>query len=199
MKTTVLILKISLVIAALVCFAAPSEASSSGYFDTDRQEWLVDTDGDGIVDLTEEIAGTDPFDHQDFPGAEGEPGADEALLKAGGFATSSCRTGFDPAGTRLCIDTHEQNAVKYDVAQARCRSRRAHVCTYEDMFYLYYYTTMDGSYNPYNLWLGDFVHDDTVLCGNKSITGNGDADMYNFEGHCSKTIARQYYCCHDRE
>ncbi|MEM7584192.1 MAG: hypothetical protein AAF560_12465 [Acidobacteriota bacterium] len=189
-----------LAVLATAQHVSAEKAQEYEKFDTDRQEWLVDTDGDGIVDLTEEIAGTDALDATEFPGAEGEPeAATRDNTKSAGFPTSSCRSSFRQAASRLCIDQDEQNATTYDRAQARCRSRLAHVCSYEDLFYLYYYSSLDSSYNPNGLWLGDFVGDDQVLCGNKSITFNGDPDQYNFEGACNKSNSRQYYCCHDKE
>ena len=170
-------------------------AAPSAYYDTDRDEWLVDTDGDGTVDLSEEIGGTDPYDATVYPGSDSEPVIEDKV----GFPSTSCRSGFRSASSRLCISIDERNATRYYYATTYCRDRRARVCTYEDMYYLYHRTSLDSSYNTYGMWLGDFVYDDIILCGNKHITYNNDPDIYNFEGHCHKREFRQYYCCHDRE
>lgn len=172
------------------------EASQTHYFDTDRGIWLVDTDGDGIVDLTEELEGTDPFDSESFNGPKDR---EDAIADKAGFPTASCRTGFRAVGSRLCISPDEENARRSYDAAVFCRDKRSKVCTYEDMYYLYQRSTLDGSYNPNGLFLGGMQKDDRLLCGNKSITFNGDPDRVNFEGDCVKTASRQFYCCHDRE
>ncbi|MEO1088132.1 MAG: thrombospondin type 3 repeat-containing protein [Acidobacteriota bacterium] len=199
MKTFLTVLQSCLLLGLIASSAAFAETKEHAYFDTDRNEWLVDTDGDGVVDLTEAIAGTDPYNADDTLSPEPLLVDQRAVAKSAGFPTTSCRTNFVAAGSRLCIDRHEQNSKTYLDAQATCRTRKAHVCSQEDLFYLYRYSTLDSSYNPNGSWLGDAVHDDTVLCGNKSITYNNDPDMFNFEGNCGRTGSRQYWCCHDRE
>lgn len=172
------------------------------YYDTDLDEWLIDTDGDGTVDLSEEIGGYDPLDPLSFPGDDGEPETlPSSLEKNAGFPTTFCRAGFTnpPGAWRLCVDFHEQNATRYDTASAVCRRRYAHVCTYEDLFYLYNYSTLDASYNPRNNWIGNWHGDDNPFCGNRDITFNNDPDMWNFEDNCDKSNRRSYWCCHDKE
>jgi hypothetical protein len=85
----------------------------------------------------------------------------------------------------------------YDDATVYCRNRKARVATYEDLYYLYVSTSMDATYNPKGRWLGDFVDDDDILCGNKDITSNNDPDIFNFEGNCNKNATRTFWCAHD--
>lgn len=181
-----------------LCVAAHAAETSSipspYQFDTDRAIWVVDTDGDGYPDLSEQIRGTNPYDAAEHPAVGLAPSQDNV-----GFPTAACRAGFTQAGNRLCINTFLQGANFYDNASTLCRNQFARVCTYEDLYYLYTQTALDGSYNPNGNWLGDFVGDDTVLCGNRDVTFNGDVDIFNFEGNCSKDAARNYWCCHDRE
>jgi hypothetical protein len=47
-------------------------------------------------------------------------------------------------------------------------------------------------------WIGpDLVGDDQALCGNRSITVDGDADTGNFEGICNKANNREFWCVLD--
>lgn len=170
--------------------AAPTElAAEPGAvgFDTDRQVYVYDADGDSFPDLTEQLGGTDLLDPSD-------PGPGEPL-----FPATSCRAGFIQAGSRLCITQGVQNAARYRIAARNCRNQRGQVCTYEDLTYLYYSSGLDANYNPDGAWLGTMVGDDEVLCGNKDITFNNDPDIVNFEGTCNKNDTRAYWCCHDDE
>lgn len=181
----------------------------SHHFDTDRQQWLIDTDGDGAVDLTEEIAGTDPFDTKDSPATraaqisatdqEGpRPGASPQKV---GFPFPVCRTSMRQPGPRLCIDVFAQRAETNQDASWRCRERFARVCTYEDLYYLYRVSSFDQSYNPNGKWIGGMQSDNNAMCGNRDVTFNEDPDTFDFEGNCHKWAGggRQYWCCHDRE
>ena len=156
-------------------------------FDTDGQVYLYDADGDSFPDLTERLGGSDVLDPQD-------PGTPEPL-----FPTASCRAGFVQAGSRLCISELVQNAARYRTAVRDCRNQRSQVCSYEDLTYLYYSTSLDSNYNPDGRWIGNLVADDNVLCGNRNITTDNDPDIANFEGTCSKDNQRNYWCCHDDE
>lgn len=184
--------------------AAP-EQDPRGFLDTDTGLWLEDGDGDGYPDLTEQIAGTDLTAPSSFPGSdilELEKGIKEELegvTAAVGFPAPACRAGFREVGLRLCITTTVQRATTYLVADALCRVRRARVATMEDLFYLYVTSYLAPSYNPNGRWLGNVVGDDRVLRGNRSITFNGDPDVFNFEGVANKNDRRGYWCAHDRE
>lgn len=156
-------------------------------FDTDRQVYLYDADGDSFPDLTERLGGSDLLDPHD-------PGDPEPL-----FPTANCRNGFVQAGPRLCISELVQNAARYRNAARACRNQRAQVCSYEDLTYLYYSTSLDSNYNPDGRWIGNMVADDSVLCGNRNITTDNDPDIANFEGSCDKDNQRNYWCCHDDE
>lgn len=199
---------VALVLAGAPLLADDSDASSpSAYFDTDRQMWLVDTDGDGVVDLTEELEGTDPLDPKSFLGSDaetsdvGQDGSESGAFEKVGFARGSCRSGFQtpPGADRLCIDQHEQSQRANINASRKCRDRFARVCTYEDLYYLYERSSLDASYNPNGMWVGGIQTDDIALCGNRSITFNNDPDRFDFEANCAKTTPRSYWCCHDRD
>lgn len=164
------------------------------YYDSDLDQWLQDSDLDGTTDLAEHIGGTDPNDPSEYPGSEAG-----VETQSAGFPTTSCRSGFRQAGSRLCINTTTQNATRYDYASAYCRAQRAHLCTYEDLFYLYLYSTLDATYNPYGVWIGNLPDNDDAYCGDKQITYNNDSDMFNFEGHCARSSSKPYWCCHDLE
>lgn len=157
--------------------------------DIERQIALIDTDGDTFPDVTEAIDGSDPRDAADLPGGAAAPVA--------GFPAAACRAGFQQAGGRLCISSATQNATRYRSASNNCRDQMGHVCTYEDLYYLYVKTGLDATYDPNGAWLGNFVGDDAVLCGNKSVTSNNDPDILNFDGECDKDDVRPYWCCHD--
>lgn len=128
---------------------------------------------------------------------EGEEAPEGTAEPMSGFAYASCRSGFTQAGSRLCISSTTKSANTYAYATYYCRSYKAHVCTYEDLTYLYYASSLDATYNPKDKWIGNMIDDDTVMCGNKTISSDGDSDIYNFEGTCSKTDKLAYWCCHD--
>ena len=99
-----------------------------------------------------------------------------------------------PNGFNLgfCIDDAPQDAVKYTYAQERCRNRGLHVCVYEELDALMYWGgNDDGAYDPDGKWLGHFVGDGKVLCGNKSVVGYNNG----FDGVCDKNETHQYWCC----
>lgn len=163
-------------------------------YDEERAVYVYDRDGDGWPDISEEEAGTDMFDPQSTPGLDWD--SPNPATKAG-FPTASCRSGYRQVGPRLCISTTTQNAKTYPVAESNCRNKRGRVCSYEDLTYLYLNSSYDATYNPSGKHLGGMTGDDQILCGNKSITYNGDPDWANFDGHCSKKTSRPYWCCHD--
>ncbi len=173
---------------------SPSDPpTTDAMFDTDRNMVLQDSDKDGVPDLTESLEGTNPNDPVDFQGAQN---SDD--LEAVGFPTTACRPGYRQAGPRLCISTNVQNATRYAWAQRRCRVQQGRVASYEDLYYLYIHSNLDASYNPNGRWIGNMVADDNALCGNRSITFDGDPDRDNFEGTCNKNNNRGYWCAHDR-
>ena len=187
-----LVVSVGLLLGAQGAYAQADEQP----FDTERGILLEDRDGDGYPDLTERRAQTDPDDAEDYPG---RPAEEEAEAQAGGFPTAACRPGFRQAGPRLCVSLIVQPARQYDTASVLCRDLRSHVCTYEDLYYLYVRSTLDASYNPFGRWIGNIVADDFVLCGGRSITFNNDPDIENFERTCLKIDVRGYFCCHDDE
>ena len=94
----------------LVALAAPALAqekpaatsgSEEALFDTDRGQWLSDTDGDTWPDLTEELEGTDPYDPAS--NAASQVAAELPTEKVLDFPSSSCRSGFTQRGLRQCI------------------------------------------------------------------------------------------------
>ncbi|NJK33285.1 MAG: hypothetical protein HC927_13290 [Deltaproteobacteria bacterium] len=101
------------------------------------------------------------------------------------------------AGARLCISATKKDADAYPRAVSVCRNEFGRVCTYEDITYLYRNTSNDANYNPLGVMLGNLIDDDTVICGNRSVTFNNDPDVSNFEGPCGKSIPRPFWCCHD--
>lgn len=117
----------------------------------------------------------------------------------GGFPAGACRAGFVQRGARLCISNQVQGARTYQNASTHCRGMRSHVCTYDDLAYVYATTTADANYNPNGRWIGNRTADDQVLCGNRTINVNNDADIPNFEGTCNKANVRAFWCCHDDE
>ncbi len=189
---------IPLVIAltATVGFGQPNPL-----YDTDRDLWLEDTDGDTFPNFTEELEGTNPNNPEDYPGADlPESENNEQALQANvGFPRSTCRSGYRQAGSRLCISPDEENARTFANAATFCRDRRGRVCSYTDLRYLYVRTGLDASYNPSGNWIGNFTGDDQALCGNRSITFNNDPDIGNFEGTCNRFNSRSFWCCHDDE
>lgn len=189
-----------LVSAPLNLAEAAEQPVQGEFYDTDRNMILPDTDQDGTPDLTETLEGTDPNSANSFPGSDEMEAEKEfdAAAESAGFPATNCRPGYRAAGNRLCISNNVQNATRYDFAQRRCRVQRGHVATYEDLYYLYIHSTLDASYNPNGRWIGNMTGDDQALCGNRSITFNGDPDQNNFEGTCNKSNNRNYWCAHDR-
>lgn len=164
-------------------------------FDTDRGVWAFDTDGDTWPDLTEELAGTDPYDATDYSGSDLI--SQTPLQKELDFPSRPCRGPFTQQNNRLCI-TGVQNASNYRAASATCSNIGARVCDYEDLNYLYFFTANDANFNPNGKWLGHFVGDSTVQCGNRSVTFNNDPDTTNFDGTCNVFGNRTFWCCHTR-
>lgn len=113
-------------------------------------------------------------------------------------AQTPCRTGFQPAGPRLCISVNAHNARSYANAMVFCRDRRSHVASYGDLRYLFVRTAVDAAYNPSGRWIGNLVDDDRALCGNRAITYDNDPDIGNFEGKCSRFDNRSFWCAYDR-
>jgi hypothetical protein len=165
--------------AAMSCDVEPAELETED--DSPRDEELVDPDEarDQALDVLDEVT---------------EPPEPEPL-----FPTGNCRAGFVQAGSRLCISQVAQNATRYRSAVRNCRNQRSQVCSYEDLTYLYYSTSLDANYNPNDMWIGNMVGDDSVLCGNRDVTSNSDSDISNFEETCDKNDQRSYWCCHDDE
>lgn len=166
----------------------PADGATPVGFDTERQLYVYDADGDSFPDVTEQRFGTDFLDPSSNPGP-GEPL----------FPTGICRPGYVQAGARLCISQVVQNAASYAIATSNCRNLRGQVCSYEDLTYLYLNSNLDANYNPQGRWLGNMVADDTVFRGNANVTFDNDPDIYNFENTANKGNLRNYWCCHDDE
>jgi hypothetical protein len=113
------------------------------------------------------------------------------------FPAASCRSGYRQGGPRMCINMSVQASATWVDATSTCRAARGHVCSYEDLSYLYRNSALDASYDPNGRWIGNMPADDQVFCGNASITSDNDPDIFNFEGTCAKTDVRGYWCCHD--
>ena len=152
-----------------------------------------DSDGDGTPDLTEMQEQTNPLDAEEYPGA---PAAD-FQARSSGVPVASCPTGFRTVG-QFCISALPISARQFPVAVLTCKSARARVATYGDLFTLYVGTELEPLYNPMGRWIGpELVGDDQALCGNRNITVNGDTDIGNFEGLCAKTETREFWCVRD--
>lgn len=176
--------------AALGC-DPDSDGNEPVGFDEERQTYVYDHDGDGIVDTPE---GTDMDDPDDPDGAAvlAGPGPEQ---QPASFPAASCRVGFQQAGDRLCISTSVQGSATYHLASMLCRDKKSHVCTIEDLTYLKYRSGLAGSYSPLNRWIGNTVGDDTVLCGNGPFSD--DVNTSNFDGSCWNGSSHGYWCCHD--
>lgn len=119
----------------------------------------------------------------------------------GAFPSGDCRDGFIQAGPRLCIDETVRQQRRYRRAASDCRDSYAHVCTVEDLDYLFLNTNLDAYYNPKQgnrqRWLGNYVGDDTALCGDRAVTQNNDPDIADFDAECGAQERHPYWCCHD--
>jgi len=159
-----------------------------GCYSSESEEGSVEETGSEPEVSSEDQATSVSLDLSVLP--ESEP--------SGGYPAANCRAGFVQRGPRMCISNQVQNATSYQNASALCRDELSHVCTYEDLTYIYFRTTADATYNPDGRWIGNMTGDDQVLCGNRTINVNNDADITNFEGTCNKNNNRAYWCCHDR-
>jgi hypothetical protein len=173
--------------------AAPSEPRVAS--DRDAVEPAVmaaASEGSSLPDLVARAAprpGGNPMPPERSPGASNPSGS---------FPAAECREGYTQRGSRLCIsDLRAQS--NYPNASSVCRNDYGHVCTYEDLTYVYLNSTSDASYNPNARFMGPMSDDDRVYCGNRNITFDNDPDISNFESQCSKNGERRYWCCHDRE
>jgi hypothetical protein len=137
---------------------------------------------------------TDPGDAEDAPGT---PAAD--FQAQSGVPTPSCGSIFRNIANLFCINTNPlAPARSFPEAAITCKQFKGRVATYLDLFAVYVLTTLETSYNPQGRWIGpELVGDDQALCGNRSITADGDADTGNFEGLCNKADRREYWCVID--
>lgn len=113
------------------------------------------------------------------------------------FPAGSCRSGFVQAGVRLCISHTVQNATNWVGASLACTEKKGRICSYEDLSYIYYRTSLDASFSPNGKHLGNIVGDNQTLYGNKDITTDNDPDRYDFDAIGSWFDSRPYWCCHD--
>lgn len=123
-----------------------------------------------------------------------------APLIANFYSTQSdeCQSGFTAVGTRVCISSNAAAPRTFANAQVYCRDRRARVADYGDLRYVFVRSALDPAYNPQGRWIGNFVDDDRVLCGNRQVSSDGDSDIGNFEGTCNRFNNREFWCAYDR-
>lgn len=161
---------------------------------------------DGVGLEAHEISQRDAEERADAMIAQAEPGAydrDELIAHIMGGEMKprlSCSTSFTSINGRLCITTGVLNAATRRWAAARCiqyYGEDSHVCTHDEYDYLFQYSSYDASFDPYGMWIGDYVEDSWSLCGNRSITYDGDPDITDFDGECGTngTQSRPYRCC----
>ena len=171
-------------------------------FDTDTEQYLFDTDNDTFPDLTEELAGTDPYDADSVPSFPEEDEQNE--ISSGhaksGVQRSSCLSGYyvHSLASRLCISWPPRGPRNYTSATVDCRKQGARVTTHEDLVYMYLQTDWDRFLNPVGRWIGNIVGDNAVMVGNRDITFNNDPDIWNFDGITDKFTSRYYICAHDK-
>jgi hypothetical protein len=160
-------------------------------YDVDRNPWLVDSDRDDTPDEVELIEGTDPHDPNSHSGVEAI-----ALAFSGSCASSSFRLiSYNNGG--VCIHTDEQDSKVYTEAANTCRTyhKTGRVCTYEDLAFIYKWSSWDSTYNALGMWIGELISDDNAMTGNVSISYNSSSWL-NFEANSHKASVRQYWCCH---
>jgi hypothetical protein len=153
-----------------------------------------DSDGDGTPDLIEVQEQTNPRDAADFPGA---PAGD--VQAQSGVPVANCFSSMRAIAGLFCIHANPLfPARSFPEAALTCKTWGGRIATYLDLFAVYVHTTLEPFYNPLGRWIGpELVGDDQALCGNRSITVDGDADTGNFEGTCQKTDKREWWCVVD--
>ncbi|MBN2095786.1 hypothetical protein JW752_00090 [Candidatus Peregrinibacteria bacterium] len=79
-------------------------------------------------------------------------------------------------------------------ANAACMAEGAHMCDYTELWLAYEHGSPCIDINGY--WINEYVDDDDVLCGNKTISSCSDSDIPNFEGNCAAhSGSRSWTCC----
>ena len=177
----------------LVATRAPIELpprNNGSVYDAYKGVWLTDSDRDGIPDVVELEKGTDPFNDSDriVPNA-----------LAGICASSSFR--FIPGGANggVCIHTDEQPGTTYNAASDTCRTyhKTGRICSYEDLSFIYRFSSWDPTYNANNMWIGNIVGDDLALRGNVDINVDSFSGWPNFDHAVNRVQeSHQYWCCH---
>jgi len=204
---TLIFLSLGLVACMTPGPQAGSGAQDGTLYDSDRDVELDDNDGDGIPDLTERIAGTDPEDSADIPRSRIEKAVEELLSQKTPRTPTQgvCLSNYVQYGP-LCIWGNSQTYNwRYDDASNLCRILGGYyqfanprVATYEDLFHIYFWYSSDAfRYNPMDKWIGNMVGDNRVLCGNRSVSYSSDPDRYDFEGNCNKNEQRSFWCAYD--
>ena len=150
-----------------------------------------DSDGDGTPDITEVQEQTNPLHAEDYPGA---PVTD--LQAASGVPVASCFSSMRSIAGLFCIHNNPLfPARSFPEAAMTCKNLGGRIATYLDLFAVYVHTNLEPLYNPLGRSIGpELVGDDQALCGNRSITVDGDTDTGNFEGICNKTDKREWWC-----
>ena len=207
--STLISILIFLSLGSVACTTTDPQPGSqdSPLYDSDRNVVLKDRDGDGIPDLTERIAGTDPENSSDTPRDRTQKAIDEYLSQKTPRAPTQgvCLSNYVQFGP-LCIWGNPQAYNwRYDDAANLCRFLGGHfkvgnprVATYEDLFHIYRWYSSDAfRYDPKNKWIGNMVGDNKVLCGNRHVSYSSDPDRFDFEGTCNKSDTRSFWCAYD--
>jgi hypothetical protein len=111
----------------------------------------------------------------------------------------SCPSIFRNIANLFCLNTNALfPARSFQEAAMTCKQFKGRIATALDLFAVYTLTTLEPFYNPQGRWIGpELVGDDQALCGNRSITVDGDPDTANFEGVCNKADRREWWCVID--
>ena len=143
----------------------PPSPQVGNRFDIERNLLLMDSDQDDFPDLTESLEGTNPLDPDSYPGKLSEEDKRAIAEADAGFVAPACRPGFDQIGAVMCITPNVFNAASFANAMVTCRGLRSRVANYGDLRFLYLSSNRDASFDPSGRWIGNFVGDDTALCG----------------------------------
>jgi hypothetical protein len=112
-----------------------------------------------------------------------------SAASAHGIPAATCRAGYFPQGSRLCMSSISSRARTFERAMVACMQAYGRVADYHD--WVYRDDFGDGARPPLGVWLGPFTGDDRALFVNQN-------NPNNFEGESNKAILRRYFCAHDR-
>jgi hypothetical protein len=111
-----------------------------------------------------------------------------AVPKSPGVPASTCRVGYSPVGTRLCLTSTRTPARSFANAELDCQDIRGRVADYAD--WRYRNQRGNGAGPPVGFWLGPITADNRALFVNQSNVGD-------FDGETSRFDLRFYACAHD--